>query len=89
MTPSTPIQLLPSSGKLPRSERGRERETAILRVATRHFLKQGYGDTKLDAIAKEAEAERLRRAKVISAEGEAHRDREDRPSQVAAVGPDV
>lgn len=54
MTSSTPIQLMPSSGKLPRTERGRERETAILRVATRHFLKQGFGDTKLDAIAKEA-----------------------------------
>jgi AcrR family transcriptional regulator len=47
-------QFLPTSGKLPASERGRDREAAILRVATRHFLNKGYGDTKLDAIAKEA-----------------------------------
>ena len=54
MISSKPIQLLSSSGKLPASERGREREAAILRVATSHFLKHGYGDTKLDAIAREA-----------------------------------
>lgn len=47
-------QLLPLSGTPPMSERGREREAAILEVATRHFLEFGYGATTLDAIANRA-----------------------------------
>lgn len=48
------VKIFPQAGKLPVSDRGREREAAILRVATKHFLERGYADTALDAVAKEA-----------------------------------
>ena len=42
----------PAAGEAPVSDRGREREAAILDVATSHFLEFGYGATTLDAVAR-------------------------------------
>lgn len=46
--------LLPLAGAPPISERGREREAAILEVAAEYFFEFGYGATSLDAIARRA-----------------------------------
>lgn len=48
------LRIYSQTGKLPVSDRGREREAAILRVATRQFLERGYADTTLDGVAKDA-----------------------------------
>ena len=46
------IRLLSGRGEVPTSERGKRRESQIIKVATEQFLKLGYGDTSLDTISK-------------------------------------
>lgn len=47
-------RILTIAGATPASERGREREAAILEAAEREFLEHGYGATTIDAIARRA-----------------------------------
>lgn len=46
------VRLLSGRGEVPTSERGKRRESQIIKVATEQFLKLGYGDTSLDTISK-------------------------------------
>jgi AcrR family transcriptional regulator len=47
-------RFLTIAGETPASDRGREREAAILEAAEQEFLEHGYGATTIDAIAKRA-----------------------------------
>jgi TetR/AcrR family transcriptional repressor of mexJK operon len=51
---TTMPRILTIAGETPASERGREREAAILEAAEQEFLEHGYGATTIDAIAKRA-----------------------------------
>ena len=54
MKPERSIIERSTNGQAPASDRGREREAEIIKVATDQFLENGYGGTKLYEIAKVA-----------------------------------